>query len=49
MNRFLAGLGAGITASGITCLVTAQPPWWWLIGLVTALFVWTGELFLDFD
>lgn len=49
MNRFLflAGLGAGATASGVTYLFTSQPPWWWLVGLLVALLVWTGELFLD--
>jgi len=47
MTGFLAGLGAGVVASGITYLITSQPPWWWLVGLLVALFFWTSGLFSD--
>mgnify|MGYP001114862136 CR=1 FL=1 len=47
MKWLLGGLGAAVTASGITYLIAPQPPWWWLLGLLAALFIWTSWLFLS--
>lgn len=47
LARFLLGTACGAVASGITYAVTTVPPWWWAVGLVVAVLVWFGELFLE--
>jgi hypothetical protein len=45
--RFLLGLIAGGVGSGITWVITQDPGWTAVIGIVCAAFIWFGELLLD--
>ncbi|NEA42731.1 hypothetical protein [Streptomyces sp. SID11385] len=47
MKRFLLGLLCGAASGAVTYLVHPAPPWWWVIGLLVAIGIWTGDLLLD--
>ncbi|MEU6628358.1 hypothetical protein ABZ905_08700 [Streptomyces parvus] len=47
LARFLLGAACGVIASGITYAITQDPPWWWAVGLIVAIFVWFRELILE--